>query len=111
MLDRDAFFQAAPAVKTEDVDLPGDRGTIRVRMMTAGERDRLEVECQGKGKADVRARMVVASAINESGKPLFTYDDVPRLSGMPAYFLEPIVNAVMRINAISESDIEAIEGN
>ena len=110
MLTRDEFFARVPEVKTEDVEVPG-MGMVRVRMLTAGERDRLEVASQGKGKEGVRARVVVASAVAEDGSPLFTYADVDRLSGLPAYVIEPIVNAAVRLNAMAPGDIENLEKN
>jgi len=110
MLTRDQFFAAVPAPATEDVEVPG-MGTVRVRMLTVGERCRLEDASQGKGVEGFRARIVVASAVDEQGKPLFHYGDVEKISAMPSYVLEPVVNAAVRLNAISAADIKDAEKN
>lgn len=104
MLTRDQFFSMAPAHKTEDVEVPG-AGMVRIRMMTAGERDRVEAAAVGKGAEGFRARIVVASVVGEDGKPLFTYEDVDRISAMPTAYIEPIINAAVKLNAISPKDM------
>jgi hypothetical protein len=86
-------------------------GVVRIRMLTVGERCKLEDASQGKGVEGFRARMIVASAVGEDGKPLFSYEDVDRLSSIPAAAMEPIVNAVVRLNAISPADLKAAEKN
>jgi hypothetical protein len=110
MVTRDQFFADAPRIRTEDVDVPGI-GVVRVRTVSAGERCRLEFSSQGKGRDGYRARLVVASAVDQDGKPLFTYEDVDRISAMPAYVVDPIVEAVARLNAFSAADVKELEKN
>jgi hypothetical protein len=110
MLNREQFFAAVPPPKAEDVEVPG-MGVVRVRTLTAGERCKLEDASRGKGVEGFRARIVVASVVGEDGKPLFGYEDVQRLSDTPAYVLEPIVDAAVRLNAMSAADVSELEKN
>lgn len=109
VLDRDAFFAAAPAPLTEDVRVPWGSGLVRVRQVTAGERDRWEAGVYGKDKGQIRASLVVASCVDAGGTPLFTPADLPRLASLPAYAIEPIVDAASRLNAIRPEDVDALE--
>jgi hypothetical protein len=110
MLNREQFFAATPAIQTEDVEVPG-MGVVRVRTVSVGDRCRLEFASEGKDREGYRARLVVASAVDEDGKPLFTYEDVDKINALPAYVIDPIVEAVMRLNALSASDVEDARKN
>ena len=113
---REAFLQVARAVPEEVVETPA--GSVRVVGMTAGERSAFERSMQNaKGKPlparmrETRERLVVATARDADGRPLFTADDVGELGAVAAAVLEPLVNAAMRVCGMSESDVEDMAGN
>jgi len=113
-LKREDFLNA-PAPKRETVSVPGLGGEVHVRQVTAGERDEFEVSISKlkprERTRDIRARIVVFVAVDEEGRPLFTAEDVPLLSGLPASALEPIMNAHVRLNSMSAEDVDALAKN
>lgn len=79
-------------------------GDAFVRAMTAGEKDRFDLaHTKAEGK-DFRSRLLVASVCDESGSLLFTEGDMPALSRLPLPSIEPLVDAIMRINRIGEKE-------
>lgn len=108
--NREDFLAAVPGVESVVVDVPR-LGEVRVRGMTAGQRDRFERAAQGSGAQDTRARVVVASVVGDDEKPLFTADDVAAVAAMPACVVEPIVMAAMKLNAITKADVDELEKN
>lgn len=113
-LTRDAFF-AKPTLAREEVKVPALGGTVFVRVMTAGERDRYDVATDEASRADVqgsfRARVTAFTACDENGKLLFTEDDIPGLAELPCSSFDPIVMAAMRLNRMTAEEVEGLEKN
>lgn len=78
--------------------------------MAAGERDRFELAHAKADQADFRARLV-ALCFRVEGRHLFTEADVPTLSRAPAWVLDPIVAAALRLNRFSDADVKELEKN
>jgi len=113
LLNKDAIL-AAEDKKFEDVDVPEWGGSVRVRMMSASERDQWENETYGTGKVntvDFRARFVALCAIDEAGNLLFTPDDVDALGAKSAAAVQRVFNAAQKLNALSAKDIQDLEKN
>jgi len=110
MVTREDFFRLIPAPKTEEVEVKGV-GTFRVRMLSAGERDAFEAEAIKASVPNGRARLLAATVVDSDDKPLFRVEDVPSIAGKSAKHLEPLVNAAMRLNAITDRDFEELEKN
>ena len=107
-------------------DIPG-WGVVRIKDLTAGERDRIEQSCVverlviGKGgkrkiKKDqslegVRAKFVAACVVDENGTPLFSEADVKSLNTLSARALDRIFDAIRDHNGLSEEDLEELTGN
>jgi hypothetical protein len=111
LLDRDAILSAEPTLPHVDVEVPEWGGTIRLRSMTAGERDRWEADQLASPNADVRARLVAACACDDSGAPLFAKADVARLSAQSARVMGRLFDAALALNRISGEDVDALEKN
>ena len=109
-LTRESFF-AVPAPKVERIEIPELGGHVWLKPMSAGDRDRFEAEHATAKQRDFRARLAVASVCDEAGSLLFGAADVPQLSKLPASALEPIVRTAVRINALTDEDIEELEKN
>ncbi len=110
MFDKSACF-AAFSAGPEYEEVPTPWGVLRVRAMTAGEKDRWDVHhVETKGR-DFRARLVVACACDGDGRPAFSESDIPALSGLPVGALEPVVDAAIRINRMRGEDVEALRKN
>lgn len=117
----------APDIEYEDLDLshiPG-WGTVRVKDLTAGERDKLEqgivVErteiVNGKPvkkqvlKDNVRATFCAACIVDETLRPLFSKGDIVQLGQKSARALDAIFALIRKRNGISETDVQELEGN
>lgn len=117
----------APDIETEDVDLshiPG-WGTVRIKDLTAGERDKLEQSIvvertetvNGKPvkkqvlRDNVRATFCAACIVGEDLRPLFTKQDIAQLGQKSARALDAIFTIIRKRNGISEDDVAELEGN
>lgn len=104
-MDRESFLNirgSGPMI--EAVETP--HGTAYVREMMAGEKDRFEAEQVEKAGQDFRARLIVATCCDESGKLLFTARDVAQVSALPALAIDPVVKAAIRINKLLQEDVD-----
>lgn len=117
----------APDIEFEDVDLshvPG-WGTVRVKDLTAAERDKLEQSVvaertemvNGKPqkrqvlKENVRATFCAACIVGEDMRPLFSKVDITALGQKSAKALDAIFTLIRKRNGISEDDVAELEGN
>jgi hypothetical protein len=124
LLTRDAIL-AADDLKHEDVEVPEWGGTVRVRELTATERDQVEsgtvnlsVGADGKPQADVnqsimesfRARLAAYSIIDEAGARLFTDQDMILLGRKSSSAMQRVFNVAMRLSAFTQGDVEELVG-
>ncbi len=124
LLTRDQII-AADDLKHEDVDVPEWGGTVRVRELTATERDQVEsgtvnlsVGADGKPQADVnqsimesfRARLAAYSIIDETGVRLFTDSDMVALGKKSSAAMQRVFNVAMRLSAFTQGDVEELVG-
>ena len=127
LMTRDQIL-GAPKTGYEEVDLsdiPG-WGTVRIKDMTAGERDRIEQSCtverlvtvKGKRKLKkdfsfegIRAKFVAACVVDENGAPLFSEADVKALNTLNAKALDRIFTAIKDRNGLNDEDLEVFAEN
>lgn len=107
---------SADDLPRELVEVPEWGGSVYVRTMTAGERDRFEAEHRRRGESgdayeDIRARLAVSTVCDESGALLFTPADVPAISRKSAKALDRIFAAAQRLNGLSSQDVEDLRKN
>jgi hypothetical protein len=129
MLSRDEIL-AAEDLATEDVNVPAWDGTVRVRALTAKERDAFEASCMRErpkldatGKpipgqmeytrdpANMRAKLVVRTVVDEAGKRLFKDNDAPLLGEKSASAVDALFDVAARLSGLGESDVGELEGN
>ncbi|TVQ59919.1 MAG: hypothetical protein EA379_09570 [Phycisphaerales bacterium] len=101
---------------TERIDVPEWGGCVEIRTLTAGERDRfdaivLEYNKPGGARPHIRAELLVRCIVDADGKNLFTVADVEKLAGKSARAVERVFNAALRLNGITNSDVEELEKN
>lgn len=104
MLTREMIL-AADDLKTEPVEVPEWGGSVFVRTMSAGERDRFEAAHLKSPERDFRARLAVACVCDEAGKPVFTAEDVPSLSSKSGAALTRIFEAASKLNRMNKEDV------
>ena len=124
-LGRDAIL-GAPDVEYEDVPVPQWGGTVRVRGMTALERDKYESmmvhikEDGAKGNrrqrrqkssrvyertgAQIRATACAWCIVDENGRRVFSAADVEVLGSKSARALENVFDVIVRLSGLDEDD-------
>lgn len=114
----------APDIGFEDIDLghiPG-WGVVRIKDLTAAERDKLEaglvqeVKTGGKVRREVkldnvRAAFCAACLCDEDLRPIFERDDVLALGAKSARALDKIFSRVQARNGLSNQDVDALIEN
>lgn len=115
MLTRQLIL-AAQDLPFEDVEVPEWGGTVRISTMTGAMRDAWEqsLVVPGKGEPDVsnvRAKLVAACAVDESGERLFSASDVAALGRKSGAALDRLARVAQRLNRISEKAQEEARGN
>jgi len=116
-LDRAAIL-AVPDITTEDVEVPEWGGVVRVRGLTASQRDKFEADSlQGKGKnarvnfTNLRARLVALCMVDEDGNQIFEERDTHVLGQKSAAAIDRVYSAAMKLSGIGDDDIEELTKN
>lgn len=116
-LNRDQILEAND-LNTETVAVPEWGGDVIVSAMTGEARDAWEqslVTAEG-GKArtnlaNIRARLVVATVVDEAGNRVFSDADITFLGRKSGAALERVCKAAQRLNALTAEDVEQLKGN
>lgn len=107
---------SADDLKRESVSVPEWGGEVLVRTMTGAERDAFEAAIGG-GKArqvntaNIRARLVALTVVDEAGARLFADGDMEALGRKSAAALDRCFSVAMRLNGLSAKDVEELEKN
>lgn len=103
---------------TEDVNVPEWGGTVRVKALTAKERDAFEAGLvTGKGRNrkvrldNIRAQLVVASVVDDNGNHMFKPADAEWLGDQSAAAINRVYDVAGRLSGVSEDDLEELSGN
>lgn len=115
LLNRDDIL-AADDIPSEIIDVPEWGGQVKVRALSGAERDRIEgsLISKGKGKPDLanfRAKLAAACMVDDDGKRLFGEADVVALGEKSASALDRVAEAAQRVSAMTDEDVEELEGN
>lgn len=114
-LTRQAILEADD-IKREEVQVPEWGGSVYIGTMTGDAKDEFELTIaaaakNGLTKAQVRARLVAATAQDAHGALLFTAEDVAALGKKSAAALDRCATVAQRLNAMTQKDLEDIKGN
>ena len=109
---------ATDGLVREVVGVPEWGGEVLVQEFTAAQRDRFEQlmieQRSGHVEANLsnfRAKLAAACMVDEGGKALFSDADVESLGGKSARALQRVVDVAMRINALTDADVEDLTKN
>lgn len=110
-----ADIQAVDDRPTLPVEVPEWNGVVYVRTLSVNERELLESGIQPDKNGRVNTRgfrvsVVVASAVDADGKPLFDVSAKRWLGEKSASAVERIATAALDYNGMSESSRESAEG-
>ncbi len=113
-----AAILGAQDLPTEEIEMPEWNGWVRVRTLTAAERDNFETEVMQRNGRDVRtntrnirAKLVAATVIDEEGAPVFSLADVEALGAKSAKALDRIFAKASELAGMRESDVKELAEN
>lgn len=116
-LDKAAILGVRDIV-TEDVWVPEWDAWVKVKVMTASERDHFEastVTREGKqttlNMQGIRARLCVLCLVDEAGNRMFSDEDEYALGTKSGAALDRIFAAAQRVNGLRDEDVEALAKN
>lgn len=123
LLSKDAILKADD-LSFEVVEVKEWGGSVRVRMMTAGERDEFEAaiydfditsddkDAKVKIKREnYRAELLIRTVCDENGKLLFSKADMKALSAKGVKPIQKIFDVASKLNAISAEDEDELVKN
>ena len=117
LLNREAIF-AAPDIQTEDVHIPQWGGTVRVKNLTASERDAFEDSTTTQrgnnlelNRKNFRAKLVALCVVDEDGKRIFGDADIHKLGAKSAAAMDLLFAAASRLSGISKDDEDELLKN
>lgn len=103
-----AAILAADDLKREDVDCPEWGGTVTVRELTAGDRQRFRaLSVAGDADGVLSAALVAMSAIDEDGQLLFATADLAALAGKNPAPIERLAKASLILSGLYEEPEQA----
>jgi len=113
---RDRLLLLAMELKTEDVEVPELKETLRLRELTGTERARYEGEIVGDGNKrnfeNVRAGMVARSIVDpDTGERVFHDSDIPVIGQWPASVLDRLFTVCQRLSSLRNEDLEDLRKN
>jgi hypothetical protein len=119
--DDDGFLTPAsileqPTLVIEELDVPEWKGKVRLKMLSAKERDDFEsslVSMTRGGRQKInnenfRARLVQLAAVKKDGSPMFTKHDIKVLGDLPAAGLQRVFNKINEMSAFTEDDLKEL---
>jgi uncharacterized protein YnzC (UPF0291/DUF896 family) len=116
-LNREAIF-AVSDIKTEDVFVPEWGGAVKVKGLTARERDEYEtsiVQSRGKNveinRRNIRAKLVVMTVVDDAGNRLFGDTDLKALGEKSAAAIDRLFGVAQRLSGLTAEDEEDLAKN
>ncbi len=115
-LTRDAILRAID-LRTTDIDVPEWGGSVRVRGMTAAERDAMLAAVaprdDGSPRSDsqIKAYLCAHCIIDVHGQSLFNDDDIGQLQQKNPQVLDRLAHQILQLSGIGESSVDAHEKN
>ena len=110
LLSKDSILNSND-LPNDVVEVPQWGGSVKVRGMTAGERDRFEDMIRTKGLGALRATLAGMCIIDEDGKRLFTDIEVNKLADKSAEALDLVVEVASRLSGLTPEDADFLENN
>ena len=108
----------ADDLTVESVEVDEWGGWMMIRTLTGRERDRLEADLLNGQKKNggvnldnVRAKLIVATAVDEDGNPLFQPGDAKQLGEKSGAALSKVAIVAQRLAGLSSVDVEELAKN
>jgi hypothetical protein len=100
-------------LKKEVVAVPEWGGEVLISAMTGAMRDEWEQSLISSKSSleNVRARLLVATAVDEKGEPLFSKDDVLALGKKSSAALDRCVKVAQKLNRLTQTELDDLAKN
>lgn len=111
LLTKKDFLKKRP-LKQTTVEVPEWGGHVIVQEMTALTRDRFEEWVLSKGENNqndakgTRVQIIIATVVDENGKPLFSDLDAPDLASKSGNIIDRISSEGLKLSGMSEAVLE-----
>lgn len=106
MLSRDSILSAKD-FDFKDVEVPEWGGTVRLRGLSAAERDNFEANlAQTQDLSNLRSRLVVMSLIDEDGARLFKDSEAKELGEKNALVIMKLFEIVRELSGMADEDLQ-----
>ena len=89
---------------TIDVEVPEWRGSIRIRKLTAEEAITFGETVDGPARRSANVRLVIACAVDDHGKSLFTKEHLEPLKRKSMKAINLIATEALRFNGLLKED-------
>lgn len=117
LLSREAILEADDT-RYETVECPEWGGDVRLKSIRGTQRDAYEaslVEERGNSRKmnlrNARAKLIILCAVDESGRALFTSEDLRQLGNKNAAPLDRLFDAARKLAGMSEEDVKELTEN
>lgn len=114
LLKKEDILKASD-LETNEVDVPEWGGKIRLKSMTAGERDRFEEEVtkmrEKKTFENIRAKFLALCIVDENNELLFTGSDIQELGKKSAKVIDRLFTEAQSLNGLGDKDVEELSKN
>jgi hypothetical protein len=105
---------AATDFDVETVDVPKWGVSVRVRTLTAAQRDQFEAGLTGDGRGNlgnIRARLVCLCVVDDDGRRVFSDEDAHLLGTKSGLEVDKVFQVARRLNGMSAAAVEELEKN
>lgn len=110
---------SAPDLTSEIVEVPEWGGQVRVRMLSALERDALFAEffdleherIRPERVARLRVHLAALTLVDDDGNRLFNDEEIEKLGLKSSAAIERISEAAMRLNGLSAEEMQELKKN
>jgi hypothetical protein len=116
-LSREAILEADDT-RYETVECPEWGGDVRLKSITGSKRDQYEaslVEERGNSRKmnlrNARAKLIILCAVDETGRQLFTSEDLRQLGNKNAAPLDRLFDAARKLTGMSDDDVKELTEN
>ncbi|MCR1769058.1 MULTISPECIES: hypothetical protein [Burkholderia] len=111
MLTKDQIL-SAPDIKSVSVDVPEWGGGVTIVMLSGTARDALQERIAGnKSVSFFEAAIIVATAVDDSGAPLFGTEDIPALQAKSSAAISRVAGVAVKLNRMGPAGTEEAEKN
>jgi hypothetical protein len=114
MLSRDEILSKT-SLKKQTVQVPEWGGCVLVSEMNGEARDRLEMALQKKDASghiiSPRAKLVIATVVDEAGNRLFTDNDSEAVGKLSSSSLDIICEVAQKLNGLLGEDLDEAKKN